>query len=79
MLYHTDKCSWDNGKIGKKKRELANKKHRDFYKTAKGVEIKKRWKENVKSRLEILDKMMELKTNTSDGAIEKEMIIKLIK
>ena len=78
-LHHTDICSCDNGKIGKKKRELANKKRRDFYKTAKGVEIKKRWKENAKSRDEILEKMMELKTNTSDGAIEKEMIIKLIK
>jgi hypothetical protein len=46
-LHHVDTCACDNGKVGKKKRELTNKKCRDFYKTAKGVELKNRGKRNA--------------------------------
>jgi hypothetical protein len=43
-----------------------------------GIEIVKQWKERANTRKELLEKVMELKTITSDGAIEKEMLIKLL-
>ena len=63
----------DNGKIGKKKRELANKKRKDFYKSARGIEIVKQWKECANTRKELLEKVMELKTITTLGAMEKDI------
>ena len=77
-LHHTDTCACNNGKIGKKKRELANKKRKDFYKSARGIEIVKQWKECANTRKELLEKVMELKTITSDGPIENEMLRQLI-
>ena len=74
----TDICACDNGKIGKKQRELANKKRKDFYKSTRGTEIVKQCKELVNTRKELLEKVMELKTITTLGAMEKETIIRLL-
>ena len=60
-LHHVYTCDCDNGKIGKKKRELANQKRGDFYETARELEIKKEWKERANSRKEILEKWWSLK------------------
>ena len=44
-LHHEDTCVCENGVIGKDKRRLANMKRSEFYKTPKGIEIKKQYKE----------------------------------
>jgi len=77
-LHHVDTCKCDNGNVGKEKRELANKKRKDFYKTARGLEIKNRFKQRKIEKQEILEKVKELKPNTSLGAKEKEKLIKIL-
>ena len=77
-LHHVDTCKCDNGKVGKKKRELANQKRKDFYKTARGLEIKNRFKKRAIEKQEVLEKVKQLKPNTSLGAMEIETIIKIL-
>ena len=60
-LHHQDACVCENGEIGKKKRELANKKRSEFYKTAKGIEIKKLYKEKSQKKKKLIESLMELK------------------
>jgi hypothetical protein len=40
-LHHEDKCACTNGKVGKEKKEAANKKRREFYETERGQEMYK--------------------------------------
>ena len=61
-----------------RKRENQQKNRKDFYKTARGLEIKNRFKQRKIEKQEILEKVKELKPNTSLGAKEKEKLIKIL-
>jgi hypothetical protein len=45
-LNHADTCAFENGEIGKEKKEMAQKNRSDFYKTVRGLEIKLQRKES---------------------------------
>ena len=77
-LHHQDACVCENGEIGKKKRELANKKRSEFYKTAKGIEIKKLYKEKSQKKKKLIDTLMELKANNNKAKLTKETIARLM-
>ena len=48
-------------RLERKKRELANKKRSEFYKTVKGIEIKKLYKEKSQKKKKLIESLMELK------------------
>ena len=77
-LHHEDTCVCENGVIGKDKRELANKKRSEFYKTAKGIEIKKMYKEKSQKKKKLIDRLMELKANNNKAKLTKETIARLM-
>ena len=77
-LHHEDTCVCENGEIGKEKRELANKKRSEFYKTAKGIEIKKLYKEKSQKKKKLIDTLMELKANNNKAKLTKETIARLM-
>ena len=77
-LHHEDTCICENGEIGKEKRELANKKRSEFYKTAKGIEIKKLYKEKSQKKKKLIDTLMELKANNNKANLTKETIARLM-
>ena len=77
-LHHADTCSCENGEIGREKREIANKKRSDFYKTAKGLEIKKLYKEKSQKKKELINSLMELKNKSNQAKLTKKTIAKLM-
>ena len=77
-LHHADTCACENGEIGKEKREFANKKRSDFYKTAKGIEIKKLYKEKSQKKKELINSLMELKEKSNKAKLTKETIARLM-
>ena len=66
-LHHheTETCLCDFGKVGIEKREIANIKRRDFYKTEQGKEIKLMYKTRARQR-------KELNTQTNLAEMEKK-------
>ena len=77
-LHHEDTCVCENGEIGKEKRELANLKRSEFYKTAKGIEIKKLYKEKNQKKKDLIDSLMELKAKNNKAKLTKETIARLM-
>ena len=64
--------------MGKAKREAANQKRRDFYKTDAGIAVKKHYKEKARVKTMILNQLAEL--NVSKKAeLSLEKIANLIK
>ena len=78
-LHHHETCLCDNGKIGKNKRQEANKKRREFYNTERGQEIRQAYKERANMRKELIAKVMDLKTGSNLAKMEKESILELLK
>ena len=60
-LYDAKMFKCARGIIGRKKIRDANKKRRAFYKTAKGMVVKKVYKEKVFKKRQIINQMSELK------------------
>ena len=54
------------------------KKGSEFYKTAKGIEIKKLYKEKSQKKKELIDSLMELKANSNKAKLTKETIARLM-
>jgi hypothetical protein len=77
-LHHEDTCACTNGKVGKEKRRTANEKRRDFYKTDRGLEIRKMYKEKNEKKNKLIATLMELKTNSTQAKLTKETITKLM-
>ena len=78
-LHHNETCLYGFGKIGNEKKEAANKKRQDFYKTELGQEIKNMYKDRVQTRKTLIKTVSALKTGSNLAEMEKEMIINLIK
>ena len=78
-LHHHQTCLCKFGKIGRKKKEAANQKRRDFYKTQQGQDIKKMYKDRAQNKNDIIKLVMELKTGNNLAEMEKETILDLLK
>jgi hypothetical protein len=78
-LHHEDKCACTNGKVGKEKKEAANKKRREFYETERGQEIKKMYKEKAKEKNRLIEALKRLKgCNNNQASLTRETIAKLM-
>jgi len=58
--------------------EYANMKRSEFYKAAKGIEIKKLYKEKSQKKKELIDSLMELKASNDKAKLTKETIARLM-
>ena len=61
-----------------RKRGSLPPKRSDLYKTAKGIEIKKLYKEKSQKKKELIDSLMELKANSNKAKLTKETIARLM-
>ena len=57
-LHDVKTCTCDRGDIGREKKKEANKKRRKFYKTAKGIAIKKMYKERMELKKSLLRQLL---------------------
>ena len=71
-------CKCARGDIGRKKIKDANEKRRAFYKTAKGIAVKKAYKEKAAKKRQIINQLSELKLK-SKASLQLETIQNLIK
>ena len=53
-------------------------KRSEFYKTPKGIEIKKLYKEKSQKKKELIKRLMELKGNSNKAKLTKETIARLM-
>ena len=78
-LHHWETCFCDLGKIGRAKKEAANKKRSNFYKTKRGLKIKQKYKDRVNYKKELISQRTNADCPSYLGAMEKELILKLIR
>ena len=78
-LHHHETCLCEFGKIGREKKAAANQKRRDFYKTERGQDIKKMYKDRAQNKKDIIKLVMDLKTGNNLAEVEKETILDLLK
>ena len=78
-LHHHETCLCEFGKIGRQKKAAANQKRRDFYKTERGQDIKKMYKDRAQNKKDIIKLVMDLKTGNNLAEMEKETILNLLK
>ena len=78
-LHHHETCLCEFGKIGREKKAAANQKRRDFYKTERGQDIKKMYKDRAQNKKDIIKLVMDLKTGNNLAEMEKETILDLLK
>ena len=78
-LHHHETCVCEFGKIGREKKEAANKQRRDFYNTERGQDIKKMYKDRAQNKKDIIKLVMELKAGNNLAEMEKETILNLLK
>ena len=77
-LHNKETCLCNRGKIGKEKRAVANEKRRAYYKTAAGLETKRRYREKANVKRQILNQLSIL--NVSKKAhLHHEKIEQLVK
>ena len=72
----TFKCV--NEDVGRKKIREANEKRRAFYKTAKGLAVKKAYKKKAAKKRQIINQLAELKLSKK-ASLQLETIQNLIK
>ena len=78
-LHHHETCLCEFGNIGREKKAAANQKRRDFYKTERGQDIKKMYKDRAQNKKDIIKLVMDLKTGNNLAEVEKETILDLLK
>ena len=59
-LHDVKHCTCDRGDIGKAKKVAANEKRREFYKTDKGIEVRKKYREKANIKRMILNQVAQL-------------------
>jgi len=77
MTQKTCKCV--NGDVGRKKLKEANDKRRAFYKTAKGLAVKKAYKQKAAKKRQIINQLAELAKLAKKASPQLETIQNLIK
>ena len=65
------------GRLERKRGKFQIKKS-GFYKTDRGLEIKKQYKEKAQKKKDLINKLMELKNVSNKAKITKETIAKLM-
>ena len=78
-LHHHETCLCEFGKLGKKKKEAANKKRREFYQTEKGQNIRMEYKEKAQIRKNLIERVTALETGSNLAKLEKESILSLLR
>ena len=77
-LHDVENCTCARGNIGKKKIKDANEKRRAFYKTERGLAVKKAYKEKAAKKRQIINQLIELH-KSSKASLQLETIQNLIK
>ena len=78
-LHHQESCNCEHGDKGKKKKEAANKKRSEFYKTEEGQAVKRYYAEKASKKHELIRLLKEYKTGGKNEAeLTKETIARLI-
>ena len=76
-LHHHETCLCDFGKIGKEKKEAANKKRSDFYKTERGLAMRQKHKDRANEKKDIVALIKDLDCTSNLAEMQKETIIQL--
>ena len=77
-LHDAKTCKCANGDVGRKRLREANEKRRAFYKTAKGLAVKKAYKQKAAKKRQIINQLAELKLSKK-ASLQLETIQNLIK
>ena len=77
-LHDAKTCKCANGDVGRKRLKEANEKRRAFYKTAKGLAVKKAYKQKAAKKRQIINQLAELKLSKK-ASLQLETIQNLIK
>ena len=77
-LHDAKKCKCARGDIGRKKMKDANEKRRAFYKTEKGLAVRKAYREKAAKKRQIINQLSQLKLK-SKASLQLETIQNLIK
>lgn len=76
-LHDHNSCRCQRGAVGIRKRQEANNKRKEFYKTEKGLAIRKSYKEKQMKKKELIKQVMELGINKK-AELQRETILKLL-
>ena len=79
-LHDVETCPCDRGNIGKRKKIEANEKRRAFYKTEKGIAIKKMYKERIAMKKKLLKqlKAVNIRKKCERQLFDIEKLVKLL-
>ena len=77
-LHHHETCLCDFGKIGKEKKEAANKKWSDFYKTERGLAMRQKHKDRANEKKDIVALIKDLVCTSNLAEMQKETIFQLL-
>ena len=59
-LHDVQNCTCERGKIGKAKKTKANEKRRAFYKSDKGIEVRRKYREREETKTKIINELCKL-------------------
>ena len=76
-LHNKDTCLCERGSIGIKKRQEANRRRKEFYKTEKGLAVRKRYKEKQEEKRRLIKQISDLGLNKK-AELYREKIVKLL-
>ncbi|CAH1102253.1 unnamed protein product [Psylliodes chrysocephalus] len=76
-LHDKSTCKCDRGAEGIKRREEANEKWRQFYKTEQGIEIRNNYKEKQNKKKKLITNLLKIDLNKK-AELQRETILKLI-
>ena len=79
-LHDVENCTCDRGNIGKRKKREANEKRRVFYKSKKGIAIKKMYKERVAMKKKLLKQLsaMNIRKKCEKQLFDIQKLVKLL-
>ena len=79
-LHDVENCTCDRGNIGKRKKREANEKRRIFYKSEKGIAIKKKYKERVAMKKKLLKQLstMNIRKKCEKQLFDIQKLVKLL-
>ena len=76
-LHKKETCLCDRGDIGIKRRQEANRRRKEFYKTEKGLAVRKLYREKQEKKRQLIKKISELGINKK-ADLYRETIVKLL-
>ena len=79
-MHDVETCACDRGNIGKRKKKEANEKRAAFFKSKKGIAIKKMYKERVAMKKKLLKQLsaMNMRKKCEKQLFDIEKLIKLL-